>query len=302
MAAVQRVLIQEKLLLQSERDDFHWSDAVPAPEKFGEQTEQQFFGRAAAVIESAAIVEQTHAILSDPLPGFLQRLDRVQTCIREALQFARDNSTLLTIRICNGDLTRRAGIAYGAEPKTMPALDLAKANAALLNAETAADELDAMFASLAPRIPAVVDAGFYAAGATGAVGQFALLLSERNMTSEGIAQALGKVRDVSSFVHHDTWRRFRKAALDDAKHLVNRAKAKLFQADSSSGTQAVPGGVPLEAFTCVVVRKHVGTGQPISICLGGRTDLPSPSGHGSTLAQNAASTEPAPGTQAPYPT
>jgi hypothetical protein len=84
--------------------------------------------------------------------------------------------------------------------------------------------------------------------------------------------------DPAVFRYRETLRRHRGAAVDNTKHLVQRVKAKLSR-DGRAGTGCAADTAPFEVRTCMIVRKDVGTGEPFTAYLGGRTDLPSTGGN-----------------------
>jgi hypothetical protein len=249
-----------------------WRDIVPTSSEPGTSVKQHFTGRTAAVIDAAVRVEHTYQTLTGPVSALLDRLRQARAAMRSAWSLSSDHGTEITASIHNADLTRRARVAFGAEPTAAPAFDFDLANKVLLSCIHAADDLDEVIASLEARMPDVITAGFYKPRGTGCVGHFAMLLSENGRSSAEIAEILGQTPERSSLTFPETFSQKRAAVNDNAKHLVNRAKARLTPKDLR-GTGGASRDVPPGEFTCVITTLNAGANQRISGYVAGRETL-----------------------------
>lgn len=190
MAALRRELERcGEMLGLHDGADFSWRDIAPMPTESGAYLRREFTGTTAAVIDAAVRVQHTYDILTGPLPLLLQELRGARAAMQSAWVFASERGAKVTALIHNADMTRRARVAFGAEPSDVPAFDFDAANDALLSGIRSADDLDTLIESLEARMPDVITAGFYEPKGTGCVGHFAMLLSEnvwRAPTSQNV--------------------------------------------------------------------------------------------------------------------
>ncbi|MEY4581492.1 MAG: hypothetical protein RL701_6195 [Pseudomonadota bacterium] len=216
MAVVQRELarIGEVVSLPPAGTRFSWKNIVAVRPTAGEQTQREFVERTAAIIDAAVVVEHTYDILTGPMPEFLRRLKAARAALTDMLTLVRDRGPELTAQMHNGDITRRAKIAFGAEPQTAPPFDFTQAHKVLKTSADTAIELDTMIASLEARMPDAVVAGFYEPRGKGPLAHCAMLLSDCDLSSEEVSDALGQLPKRDAFEFEPMWRDKRACVID----------------------------------------------------------------------------------------
>jgi len=129
-----------------------------------------------------------------------------------------------------------------------------------------------VIAALEARMSDVVATGFYAPRGAGCVGQFAMLLAENRRSSAEIAEILGHAPDRAKLRYPETHDQRRATANDNAKHRVNRAKARLTKR-VCGGTDGTSHDIPPGELVCVITTLNAGANQRISGYFAGREAL-----------------------------
>ena len=298
-----RYLVQRELIavgdLAEEAVNANWTykDLVVPPQEPGQQSDRQFRGRAAVVLWAGFVVEESCSYTARPLAQFASHLREFRESGARLLEHAREHSVAVASELSNGDVTRCAGLSFGAQPNAAGPFYFEAAKAVVVDIDRIIPKIDGVLTEIAARQPVPVTAGFYWPKAAGPLAHFAWLLHRDGLEPDAIAEVLDRLKlDRTSFgIDEVRYRNRREGMLSSVRRFINRAinrmKAEGIQADSVE-TRCAAQLVSIEERTCVlhsILDEH---GRPTVVVTGGREAVPRVGGDGTALDSDRTPGEP----------
>jgi hypothetical protein len=204
---VQQELIRAGHLIGPPRDDWTYAELIDPPTERGAQNERHFVGRAAVVLYAGHVVEQSSAYASSALGQFAERLREFTYSGTRLLTQARTQGRLVIAELSNGDLARRAGLAFGAQQAPDEPVDWIGTKATLTDIGRNLVAANRILTAVTAREPAPVAAGFYGPKGAGPLAHLIWLLHCDGLKPEDIAEILGRLPGAERFgVEQGRWR------------------------------------------------------------------------------------------------